>query len=222
MNENKPQEPSGESLQDEARASIQEGAAIRDRVHDLTLRALSSRRLDRHSIRQVVDAVTTGIAAGADSRRGEFREALADAFRGLDDALTRSAEAGRQAVSQLVATGKDLSDNEIRQALDDMRHLEEDFLSAASRAAEGAGARVRPELRALVHTARATGTATGKAVAVTMTEFAQRFSVSSIEIALAGLEVAGEVGSRFAQLASGILAGIADALSKRPAETKRP
>jgi len=47
-----------------------------------------------------------------------------------------------------------------------------------------------------------------------MTELAQRFGVASIDVALAGMNVAAEVGSRFAQLASGILGGIADALAK--------
>lgn len=222
MNNEPAQELSGEGLHAAASASIEQTGAIRDRVHDLTLHALRSRRLDRAGIREVVGAITSGLAAGAERHPGEMRAALASAFRGLDEALTQAAEASRQALGQLVATGRDLSDGEIRQALSDLRHLEEDFLSTASRTAEAAGARVGPELRALVHTARETGTATGKAVAVTLTEFAQRFSVTSIDIALAGLEVAGEVGGRFAQLASGVLGGIADALSRPPSETRQP
>jgi hypothetical protein len=35
------------------------------------------------------------------------------------------------------------------------------------------------------------------------------------EFTLGGLELAGEFGARFAQIASGILAGMADALDKR-------
>lgn len=222
MNDNKSPELSGESIKEAASESVREGVRIRDQVHDLTLRALRSRRFDRHAIREVVGAITAGIAVGADSSRVDLRQALADAFRGLDEALTKSAEAGRQALGQLVATGKDLSDNDIRQALADLKKLEDDFLSTASQVADAASEKVRPELRQLIHTARHTGTDTGKAVAATMAELAQRFSLASLDLALASLEVASEVGTRFAQLASGILSGVADALSKPNPEKKEP
>ena len=224
MNDKNSPELSSDSIQKSASDTVRDGVNIHDRVHDLTLRALRSRRFDRHAIREVVSAVSSGMARGAEARPGEFRQALADAFRGLDAALTQSAEASRQALGQLVATGKDLSDNDIRRALADLKALEEDFLATAGQAAEAASAKVRPELRQLVHTARTTGTATGKAVAKTMAEFAQRFSVASIDLALAGLEVATEVGNRFAQLASGFLSGIADALSPpgKPGGTGTP
>ena len=56
--------------------------------------------------------------------------------------------------------------------------------------------------------------------ATSMTELTQRFSVASLDVALAGMEVAAEVGTRFAQLASGILSGIADALAQPRADKK--
>jgi len=222
MNENKSPELSGEDLRRSASESVREGGRIRDKVHDLTLHALRSRRFDRQAIRDVVGAITEGIALGADTSRADLRQTLADAFRGVDEALTKSAEAGRQAVGQLVASGRDLSDTEIRQALANLKKLEDDFLSTAGRVAEAANEKVRPELRQLVHTARHAGTETGKAVAATMADLAQRFSLASLDLALAGLEAASEVGSRFAQLVSGILGGVADALSKPDTEKKEP
>lgn len=222
MNENKPPELSGEDIRNAASETVREGGRIRDKVHDLTLHALRSRRFDRRAIRDVVGAITEGIALGADTSRADLRQTLADAFRGVDEALTKSAEAGRQAVNQLVASGRDLSDTEIREALANLKKLEEDFLSTAGRVAEAANEKVRPELRQLVHTARHAGTETGKAVAATMADLAQRFSLASLELALAGLEAATEVGSRFAQLVSGILGGVADALSKPDTEKKDP
>ena len=66
-----------------------------------------------------------------------------------------------------------------------------------------------------------TGTDTGKMVATALTEFTQRFSVASLDIALAGLDAANEVGTRFAKLASGILGGVADALAE-PQSGKKP
>ena len=64
----------------------------------------------------------------------------------------------------------------------------------------------------MLGSARTSGTQTGKQVAATMSEFAQRFTVASIDVTLAGVQAAGEYGARFAMLASGILSGVADAL----------
>jgi hypothetical protein len=211
----------GEGIREAASESVRAGVDIRARVHDVTLLALKARRFDRHGVREVVGAVTDGLALGAEQSRGELREALAEAFRGLDDALTRSAQSGGAALRQFVATGKDFSDAEFKETLATMKKLEDDFLSAAAHAADAASEKVRPELRQLIHTARTAGTDTGKTVALTFTELAQRFSAAWLDVTLAGLEVASEVGTRFAQVTSGILGGIADALAERRPDTKR-
>ena len=213
--------PGGESIRREASESLRSGIDIRARVRDVTMLALKARRFDRHGVREVVGAVTDGLALGAQDSRGELRQALAEAFRGLDDALTRSAESGGKALRQLVVAGRDYSDTEFKQTLATMKQLEDDFLSTAAHAAERASEKVRPELRQLIDTARVTGTDTGKTVASTFTELAQRFSVAWLDVSLAGVELAGEVGTRFAQVTGGVLSGIADALSERRPDTKR-
>ncbi|HLE66778.1 MAG TPA: DUF6781 family protein, partial [Burkholderiales bacterium] len=139
---------------------------------------------------------------------------LADAFHGLDEALRKTAEAGQSALRQLVATGRGFTDNELKAALASMKRIEDDFIATVTQVADAAGERVQPELRKVLDEARRSGTETGRQVASTITEFAQRVSVASIDVTLAGLEAAGEFGARFAMLASGMLAGVADALRK--------
>jgi uncharacterized protein DUF6781 len=212
---------SGEAIRKAASESVHAGVDIRARIHDVTLLALKSRRFDRHGMRDVVQAVTGGVAMGAEESRADLRKALAEAFRGMDEALTRSADASRVALKQLVVTGRDLSDNDIKQALANMKRLEDDFLSAAGQAAEATSEKVRPELKRLLDTARQNGTETGRMAATTLTELTRRFSIASLDVALAGVEVATEVGSRFALLAGGILSGIADALTE-PRSDKQP
>jgi hypothetical protein len=203
---------SSDAIRQAASESLRAGVDIRARIHDVTLLALRSRRFDRSSMRDVVRAVTSGMALGAEQSQTDLRKALAEAFRGMDEAVTRSADASRAALRQLVVTGRELSENDVRQALATMKRLEDDFLSTAASTAEAASEKVRPELRSLLHTARQNGTEAGRLAASTMTELTQRFSVASLDLALAGVEVATEVGSRFALIASGILGGIADAL----------
>jgi hypothetical protein len=79
-----------------------------------------------------------------------------------------------------------------------------------SQVADSANERARPELRELVKRATHAGTETGRQTAHLMAEFA-----------FSGIELAGQFSVRFAQMASGVLAGMADALEKSAADRKK-
>ena len=145
-----------------------------------------------------------------------MRQAMSEALSGLDQALRASAEAGGEALKQLTSSGRSFSDNELKQALGNLKKLEEDFLSTVSQVAEGTSESVRPELREALRNARRAGTATGKQVALTMGEFGKKFGAASFEATLTGLETAADFGQRFTLIASGILSGMAEALRTEP------
>jgi hypothetical protein len=209
-----------------ASETVRQGTDIRSQVHALTLRALQSRRFDRDGIREVVRAVTEGTALGAERKHTGMRQAMSEALQGLDQALRTSAEAGGEALKQLTSSGRSFSDNELKQALANLKKLEEDFLSTVGKVAEGTSESVRPELREALRNARHAGTATGKQVALTMGEFGKKFGAASFEATLAGLETAADFGQRFTLIASGILSGMAEALRTEPkkdaAEPREP
>ena len=210
-------------IREAASRTIHQGTDIRAKVHDITLRALQSRRFDRHGIRQVVRAVTEGTALGAERKPTGMRQAMAEALQGLDQALRTSAEAGGEALKQLSSSGRSFSDTELKQALANLRKIEHDFLDTVGQVAEATSEGVRPELREALRNARRAGTATGKQVAMTMGDFAQKFGAASFEATLTGLETAADFGQRFTQIASGILSGMADALRTDPKTgTTRP
>jgi hypothetical protein len=198
-----------DSLKKAAGEAMKAGEDVTRRVRDLTLDALRNRRFDREGIREVVRAVTEGVAAAAPASGGTLRQAMGQAFRGMDEALTKSVEAGEGALRQLVATGRGLADNEVKQALAGLKKIEEDFVDTVSKVASSANERAGPELRALVERATRAGTETGKQTARLMAEFT-----------FAGMELAGEFSARFAKMASGVLAGMADALEKSAATKK--
>ena len=104
----------------------------------------------------------------------------------------------------MVAAGRRVSDNEVRQALAGLRKIEQDFVATVEEVAHSANERMRPELSEVLRQAAHAGTETGRHSAKLMAEFT-----------LGGLELAGEFGARFAKLAGGVLAGMADALDKR-------
>jgi hypothetical protein len=202
-----------DNLRKAAGEAMKAGEDVTRRFRDLTLSALANRRFDREGIREAVRAVTEGMAAAAPASGGTMRKAMGQAFRGMDEALTKSVEAGEEALRKLVATGRSISDNEVKQALAGLKKIEEDFLSTVSQVAESTNERVRPELRDLARRAARAGTETGRQAASLMAD-----------VTFSGIELAGHFSARFAQMASGVLAGMADALEKSAAnrQSKRP
>jgi hypothetical protein len=199
-----------ETLRKAASDAMKAGEDVTRRVREMTLDALKNARFDRESIRETVRAVTEGMAAAAPASGGSLRKAMGQAFRGMDEALTKSVEAGEAALRQMLATGRSISDHEVKQALAGMKKIEEDFVSTVSQVASSANERVRPELRALVERATKAGTETGRQTAHLMKEFT-----------FTGIELAGQFSVRFMQMASGVLAGMADALEKSAAERQK-
>jgi hypothetical protein len=100
-----------DEIRDAATQSAQQGGDIRGRVHDLTLEALKARRFDRETIRDVVRSVTEGISRGAEGSGLGVRQTLAEGFRGMDQALTASVQAGHEALRQRWRRAR-LSENE--------------------------------------------------------------------------------------------------------------
>src|SRR5262245_4397751 len=199
-----------DSLRQAAADAMKAGEDITRRVRDLTLEALKNRRFDREGIRETVRAVTEGMASAAPASAGSLRKAMGQAFRGMDEALTKSVEAGESALRQMVATGRSIGDHEVKEALAGLKKIEHDFVETVSKVAASANERARPELRALVERAAHAGTETGRQTAHLMKEFT-----------FSGMELAGQFSVRFAQMASGVLAGMADALEKSAVDRQK-
>jgi hypothetical protein len=212
---------STEHIRRAASKSLQHGGNIHEKVRDLTLHALTSRRFEPGQVRDVVRAMTEGITLGAAERGGDTRHTLSQALAGLDEALMKSAEASRLALQELVSKAKELNDTEVKQVLTNLRRLEDDFLSTVSSAADSAEQKIKTELHDLVTHTRRTGTDAGAKVAETLGEFTSRTGSVILDSAKAGVDQALELSARFTELAGGILAGMADVLHDRSKRTRR-
>jgi hypothetical protein len=185
---------------------VTEDEAIQQRVKGLTSQVLREGRLDPEAIREVVRTVigrTPGKTGVANVDAGEL---FADAVRRLDDALMTSAGAAHTALQQLASRGKDFTDNDLKEALVSLRKLEEDYEAAANRITEAMGGNLRREMTELVAHAQNIGVEAGARVANVVGEFA-----SGIRTTPGLMRVRG-TGVRMALFASGVLAGVADAL----------
>lgn len=221
MSENDTKKLSTEEITQAVSASVEEGVDIRAKVRDLTLQALRTRKLDPDEIKPVIAAVTEGISVGAGKYAGEVKAALKEGMAGMDEALTKAAEATRLALEQLTSQAKDFSEADLDWALVNLRRLEEEFLDTVGTVAKSTAGKARQELEELVTHARRTGTDTGAKVKETMSTFGNKVSATLHEGKAAGKDAAREMSSRLAALAGGILAGMADALHEKAEKLKK-
>ncbi len=206
---------SDEGIKQAANAAVSEGQDIRERVRDLTLSAIKQRRMEASEIRNVVKALTEGITLGLDKRAHDSREALSQAFSGLDAALMKSTEASYLALKQLTERSQDFSQHDLKTALDDLKKVEHDFLDTVNEVAKKSSGRVKAELDELLIHARRNGTDTGRQVASTVAAFSQQMHGVAHDTKVAGTGAVHKLSSRFTQLAAGILEGIAQALHEK-------
>ena len=185
---------------------VTEDEAIRQRVKGLTSQVLQQGRLDPEAVRDVVRTVIGRTPDKTGVRGADAEELLADAARELDDALMKSASATHSALQQLASRGKDFTDNDLKEALVSLRKLEEDCEAAANRITDAMSGNLRREMTELAVHAQNIGVEASARVAHVVGEFASGMRATSGLVTMRG------AGVRMALLASGVLAGVADAL----------
>ncbi len=208
------QDTSAESIRQAASESVASGEGIRERVRELTLRALQERRLDLHGTREVMRAMTEGISLGAQKRGSHMREALSEAFAGMDQAVSKAAQASSLALQEMSSRGREFTDTELRQGLERMRAMESGLIDSLRDISRSTGGAVKTEWEHLSNHVQNAGTDTGRLVSRTVREFSARMTSAMGEGAVAGMEAARLFGERFAAMASGILAGMSEALHR--------
>ncbi len=203
---------SDEGIKQAASAAVSGGKDIREQVRDLTLSAIKQRRMEASEVKNVVQALAEGITLGLDKRAHDSRQALSQAFAGLDAALMKSAEASHLALQQLSASSHDFSKQDLKAALDNLKKVEQDFLDTLSEVARKSSGQVKTELDELLTHTRRSGTDTGRQVAATLAAFSQQMHGVAHDTKTAGSGAVHQLSSRFTLLAAGILEGIAQAL----------
>jgi len=197
-----PEPPTSDTIS----SATTEDQSIRERVKGLTSQVLQQGRVDPEAVRDIVRAVIGGTSATTAVSGAEARELFADAVRELDAALVKSAGAAHAALQQLAMRGKDFTDNDLKEALVSLRQLEQDYAAAASRIAEAMTGNLRREMMELAAHAQNVGVEASARVASLMGELTGGVSATP------GIATIRDASVRMALLASGVLAGVADAL----------
>lgn len=193
------------SATDAAPAGV-EDQAIREHVKKLTSQILQEGRVDPDAVREVASAVLGRTPGGTAATGAKARDLFAETVRQLDDALVNSASATHGALQQLASRGPDFTDNDLKEALVSLRKLEEDYLAVSNRLAEALSANLRREMTEIAAHAQNLGVEASVRVASMMGEFAGSVGAGPRLSTMRG------ASANVAMLASGVLAGIADAL----------
>jgi chorismate mutase len=199
----------------------EEDQAIRERVRGLMSQILQQGQIDPEGVKEVMRAVTGGALSGTAPTAGASGTEFTDAVRRLDAALVVSAEAAHRALETVAIRGTDLTDNDIKGALASLMKLQEDCLAAVNVVSgRASGDNLRRELDQLAVHAQNVGVEASAGAGALMNEFASRIAGSYRETTVPSLEAARAFSARMALLTSGIIAGVADALSDQSGSKK--
>ena len=194
--------------------------AIRQRVRDLTSQMFKDGKLDPETAREVMHVITGSTAFEPDKQEAKARQAFTDAIHELNDAMLSSAQSAHAMIEQLAAKGSAYSDNEVKETLARLKTLQESFAAVTNHVADTASGNLRRELADLAVHAQHVGADAGARVASALGEFANRLGNLSREGTSSGLDAMRDYGVRTVFITSGILAGVADALSEQSGNRK--
>lgn len=206
-------------LHDEAASAASE-PDLRERVRELTARALHERRVALQDMTEIVRAIVSGVGSGLNTRGGEIKDGLKQAVSGLDDAVGSAAQAASYTLREAAEQGKAFKDNELKASVEQLRDLESQFVDTLKQTAKQSGGKLKEELDALSEHLKNSGTRTGEQVREALKQLAGGVKASG-KAGRAGLsESASTATERLSLVASGVLEALSDSL-KRQSERLR-
>ncbi len=212
MTENEVTQQAAQNIEEASRKAVAQGENIHDAIRDITLKALSEGELDTEKTKQVVRAVMAGAGEGAESLGPQAPQALKEAMAGIDEALTKSAEASKLAIEEAVGHLEEFGSRDLKRAVDDLLTLEDLFLDTVKDVATASKETIRETLNDLVRHARNSGTQVGEAAKKAADTLMGELAHSLRATVESGSEAAMRTTSLLAQAAAGFLDGIAQAL----------
>jgi hypothetical protein len=204
-----------------ASQSIKQGSNVRVAVRDLTLKALQQRELTLEQIGKVLRSITEGATLGVAKREMKVEKALSDTVAGMDDALLKAVHASNVALHRLTGKGYDYEDSNLKQALDELEKLEDEFLLSIAKATDSASEKIKAPWGRVLEKTKLSGTATGTQVASTIRDYAKRAQAAMRQQRETGFKTAHLFTQNFATLASGILIGMSEGLGAKRGVSKR-
>ena len=209
-----------------AKASAQQGEALRKAVSEATLKAMQGRELTVANIRNVLKSVTQAASSGAAKNvlpAVDVEALLEKAFAGMDAALLQAVQAQRAALQQFVSQGVEINNKQMKGALANLEKMEDVFFSTVGKAAENAGSTLKGPWDHVLETMKVKGTDTGAQAKTSIAALMSQAQTALREGRSAQLRSAQAMMDSYAALVSGVLIGMSEGLqsSSQPAAKPR-
>lgn len=189
-------------------AAVKSGTDVHQQIKDITLKALAHRQLDLENIKSVTEAVGNGISEGMATQGEHAKEVFTHAATALDDALAIAAEASKLAIEEAASRVNEYSGHDLNDALNDLQDVEKSFLGTLEKMAKGSNQVIADIVDDFIAHTEKSGTAVGKQT-LTALEALKDLPQISKEIIVSSTVA---TAATLAQIASGILLGIAESL----------
>ncbi len=210
-----------EKLQASVREAMETAEDVREEVRRLTMEALGEGKLDAGQVRSVIQAVIEGASSGMETHGPKAKAALEEAVKGLEDGLIKAAEATKLALEEAASRTQDFTEQEVKQAVDQLLDLERHFVDVLTDLAQKGSEQARDTLEDLARHARNSGTAIGEYMGEVMESLPKKLQEAGEWGFKAGMETARNTSAQLASIASGFLAGLADVLDRQAKKLKQ-
>ncbi len=210
-----------EQLQAAVQEAVESAEDVQEKVRRLTVEALAEGKLDPREIRSVIKAVVEGASGGIEKHGGRARQALEEAMRGLEEGLIKAAEASKLALEEAASRAGEFAEQDVKQAFDQLVELEKMYVETLAEVARQGSRQANQILDDLATHARNSGTAIGEYMTEVMTTLPRKLQEAGEWGLKASIETTRSAGAQLASIASGFLAGIAEALEKQSKKLKQ-
>jgi hypothetical protein len=198
---------------------------IRERVHDLTLRALRDRDLTLRDIPKLAQRLVENAAAGMNNAvPASKRNVLRQVVDGLTDAATATAQSTKSVATSTAQRGSKFIKHDAARTARDLKTIEEEFVSALGRAGKHLTGAAKEELDAIVRHSRRAGTQIKPAAKSVLRATDGHLLQLGKETASASGRIARSAVSSVLHGASGLLQGLGEVMEPKrtPHATAHP
>lgn len=205
-----------------AKEVVVDGTAVKNRVRQLSVGAFRDRKLSLGDVSRLVHDVLEGAVEGVDrSIPKSKKNVLREVFDGLSEGVHAVASAGSTTVGSAREKGQAIVSKDIPRTTKRIHAANNEFLSAVRSFANKTSRQVREELDALVTRAERTRPKVTESARRVVKAADGRLVELSDETARAGVRAGRRAAGTLALGASGLLEGIAEAITPkgRPAST---
>jgi polyhydroxyalkanoate synthesis regulator phasin len=203
--------------------------SMRERVHDLTLKAVRDGELKLRDLPRLAQEVIEEAASGLNNAVPQSsRNVLRQVVDGLTDATAATAKSTRAAVTSMTRRGAQFVSHDASKTIRELRDLEGDFITALQHAGKSLKGAAKDEMDAIVKHARRAGTKIRPATQSALKAADGHMLELTRETAKAGVRATRSALTNMLHGASGLLQGLGDAVGeprraspKRKASTRR-